>query len=678
MLQAVVGKPVPSCRFAAYCVCALVLTGATAATGAESLQRPTTLSDLSRLSIEELMNVEVVYGASRYEQRASEAPASVSIVPAEDILRYGYRTIGEILGSVRGFYTTYDRNYTYIGVRGFARAGDYNSRILLLVDGHRWNENIFSQGLIGTEGPIDVELIDRVEVIRGPVSSLYGTGAFFGVVNVITKGGRDLDGTSLTGGGASFSTRSGQVAFGKASTGGADLVLGASVYRSAGQELFFKEFDDPSTNNGVTRNDDDGYYRLFAKLTRGHFRVEAAHSSREKGIPTASFGQLFNDTRSQATDERTSLEMKYERPVARLGTVTGKVYFDRYYYFADLPYDAPPAVVYKDFTWGSWWGTEGQMTLAPHRRNTITFGFEYRDLYRQDLRAYDQDPYFLYYDLRKDSRDWGMYVEDEMAIHERLTVHLGLRHDDYPTFGGTTNPRVTVIYRPLHKTTIKAFHGKAFRAPNAYELYYDSPALGFKAGPTLGPETIRTTELVLEQYVGSNLRLTGSVFRNSSKDLINLQTDPADGFFFFDNLDRLRASGVEFEMQRRWGGGWELRLSSAFQKSRAPGGSGPVANSPGNLSKLNLFAPLPGKRLSCGMEAQYTSRRRTVAATEVGGFVVLNLTLLVRDLAPGLQLSATISNLLDKRYADPASEEHVQDSILQDGRSGRIKLTWSF
>lgn len=679
MSLAAVGKPASSRRLAASCLCAFVLRTGTAAAGmAERPPPPGFVSDLSTLSIEELMDVEVVYGASRYEQRASEAPASVSIVTAEDILRYGYRTIGEILGSVRGFYTTYDRNYTYIGVRGFARAGDYNSRILLLVDGHRWNENIFSQGLIGTEGPIDVELIDRVEVVRGPVSSLYGTGAFFGVVNVITRSGRDLDGTIVTGSGASYSTRGGQIAYGKASKGGADLVLGASLFRSDGQELFFKEFDDPSTNNGMTRNDDDGYYRLFAKLSRGHLRVEAAHSSRDKGIPTASFGQVFNDPRSRATDERTSLEMKYERPVERLGTVTGKVYFDRYYYFADLPYDAPPVVVYKDFTWGSWWGTEGQITLAPHRRNTITLGFEYRDLYRQDLRAYDQEPYFEYYNLRKDSSDWGVYAEDEVSIHERLTLHLGLRHDAYPTFGGTTNPRLTVIYRPLHKTTLKAFHGKAYRAPNAYELYYDSPALGFKAGPTLGPETIRTTELVLEQYVGSNLRLIGSAFRNSSKDLINLQTDPADGFFFFDNLDRLRASGVEFELQRRWTRGWEVRLSSAFQESRSPGGSGPVPNSPGNLSKLNVFAPLAGKRLSCGMEAQYTSRRRTVAATEVGGFLVLNLTLLARDLAPGLQLSATVSNLLDKRYADPASEEHVQDSILQDGRAGRIKLAWKF
>ena len=86
--------------------------------------------------------------------------------------RYGYRTLADILRSVRGFYVTNDRNYSYLGVRGFSRPGDYNARILLLVDGHRLNDNIFGAALIGTEFPLDVDLIERVEIIRGPSSSL--------------------------------------------------------------------------------------------------------------------------------------------------------------------------------------------------------------------------------------------------------------------------------------------------------------------------------------------------------------------------------------------------------------------------------------------------------------------------------------------------------------------------
>src|SRR5207245_6705422 len=138
-----------------------------------------------------------VFGASKYEQKPSEAPASISIITSDEIQRYGYRTLSEILRSVRGFFTTYDRNYSYIGARGFDRPGDYDTRVLLLLDGHRINDNVYDQASVGTEALLDVDAIDRVEVIRGPSSSLYGTDAFFAVINVITKSGRDLNGTEI-------------------------------------------------------------------------------------------------------------------------------------------------------------------------------------------------------------------------------------------------------------------------------------------------------------------------------------------------------------------------------------------------------------------------------------------------------------------------------------------------
>ena len=105
--------------------------------------------DLSRLSLEELadLNIDSVYGASMYLQKVTEAPSSVTIITADDIERYGYRTLADALRSVRGFYITNDRNYSYLGVRGFSRPGDYNARILLLIDGHRLNDNVFGSAL---------------------------------------------------------------------------------------------------------------------------------------------------------------------------------------------------------------------------------------------------------------------------------------------------------------------------------------------------------------------------------------------------------------------------------------------------------------------------------------------------------------------------------------------------
>src|SRR4030067_2443702 len=135
--------------------------------GAESNQR--TPSDLTELGLEDLMKIEIatVYSASKYEQKVTEAPSSVSIITSDEIKKHGYRTFADILRSVRGFYVTYDRNYSYVGARGFGRPGDYNTRILLLIDGHRLNDNVYHQAPIGTEFVLDVDLIDRIELIRG-------------------------------------------------------------------------------------------------------------------------------------------------------------------------------------------------------------------------------------------------------------------------------------------------------------------------------------------------------------------------------------------------------------------------------------------------------------------------------------------------------------------------------
>jgi hypothetical protein len=125
-------------------------------------------------SIEDLMSIEIdtVSGASRFKQKVTEAPASVTIITSNDIAKYGYRTLADILRNVQGFYVTYDRNYSWLGVRGYGPPGDYNSRIALMIDGHRLNDNIFDAALIGTEFPLDVDLIDREEVIRGPIFPL--------------------------------------------------------------------------------------------------------------------------------------------------------------------------------------------------------------------------------------------------------------------------------------------------------------------------------------------------------------------------------------------------------------------------------------------------------------------------------------------------------------------------
>src|ERR1700690_973390 len=215
-----------------------------ALSAAAAAQRET--KDLSDASLEELTRIQV-YSASKHMQSASDAPSSVTVITADEIQKHGYRTLADILESVRGFYITYDRDYSFVGVRGFGRLGDSNNRVLVLIDGHRINDNVFGEPYLGTEFLADVDLIERVEIIRGPSSSLYGADAYFAVINVVTRKAPQLKGAELSFASASFGTYQGRASYG-GQYRGIDIMLSGTFYNSRGETLFFPQFDSPATN----------------------------------------------------------------------------------------------------------------------------------------------------------------------------------------------------------------------------------------------------------------------------------------------------------------------------------------------------------------------------------------------------------------------------------------------
>lgn len=662
-------------------VCALLL--ATLSTLAWADEDP---PDLSYLSLEELtdLNIESVYGASKYRQKTTEAPASVTIITADQIQKYGYRTLAEVLRSVRGFYVTNDRNYSFVGVRGFARPGDYNSRILLLVDGHRINEIIFGHALLGTEFPMDVDLIDRVEIIRGPSSSLYGTNAIFAVINVISKKGRNVNGVNVTGEVGSFATRQGRVTYGNNFQNGMEMLVSSSFYGSQGQRnLFFEEFNDPTTNNGVAENGDgDQFVNTFAKFSFQHFTLQGLYGSREKAFPTASFGTVFNDPRNKTIEKRGYIELLYERNLGSQWDVASRVYYDDYAYDGDYVYDSgnpffTETTVNKDLARGGWWGAELRFTKKLEEKHTLTYGAEYRNNFRQDQFNFDEDPFFQFLDDQRSSQNLAIYLQDEVAVHKTLLFNIGVRHDHYETFGGTTNPRVAMIFNPRKKTTLKLVYGRAFRAPTPYELYWRQPG-ATKSNPLLSPETTNTTELVLEQFLGKRYRVTATNFHYKINGLITQQTDPADGLLVYNNLGKVVGKGMEFEVSGKWPNGLEGGIAYTFQNSRNLEMGAALRNSPKHLAQYNMMAPLFNKKTFAGINVLYMSKRRTGAGNFTDGFFVTNLTLFRKELRKGFVFSSGIYNLFNKRYGDPGSEEHVQDIIQQDGRSFRFKVTYRF
>jgi outer membrane receptor for ferrienterochelin and colicins len=309
----------------------------TAAVGTGTIQAESSGSEsagtnVMDLSFDELLavNVDKVYGASKYEQDTTRAPSSVSIVTRDEFQKQGYRTLADALRSVNGLFMTDDRNYSYLGMRGFNRPGDYNSRVLLLVDGHRMNDLVYDQGLYGTEGFLDTDDLERVEVIRGPSSSIYGNNAFFGVVNVLTRPGHTINGLEATAQAGDEETFKGALRYGKQWQSGLEVFLSGTFYESSGEEhIFFPEFNSPTNHNGVAVNSDgDRAYNFFGSVGYEAFTLTGGWSWRQKNVPTASFGTAFNDGGEQTTDARAYVDLKYDQEFAHDLRFIGHVAYD--------------------------------------------------------------------------------------------------------------------------------------------------------------------------------------------------------------------------------------------------------------------------------------------------------------------------------------------------------------
>lgn len=622
-----------------------------------------------------------VYGAAKYDQKVNEAPAAVIIITDEQIKKYGYRNFAQILDSVPGLFTSNDRNYGYLGVRGFNRPGDYTSRVLLLVDNHRLNDAVYDQGGAGTEMPIDVDLIDHVEIIKGPGSSLYGTNAFLGIVNVITKRGRDIKGAEVSGEAASFNTYRSRLTYGNKFSNGVEMLLSGSLSDSEGhRELYYPAF--ASTNNGIAKDADrDSLSYYTGKFSYADFTLLGGYQWRKKNVPTAAFETVFNDNRNNTVDERTYLDLVYQHEFVNQLNVKARLYYDRYYYRGNFPFDyaatgTPPFTMNQDVAQSDWWGAELTVTKRLFDQHKVTIGTEYRDQFRLNQSNRDIEPPVTYLDDKHRSNLIAAYLQDEWALMEHLVLTAGVRHDQYSTFGGTTNPRAALI-STWDKTTVKLLYGHAFRAPNPFEQFYVASTTN-KANPDVKPEKIKTYELVIEQYLGSHLRALGSLYQYDITGLISQTTDPTDGLLFYSNVDNITARGVELTMEGKWPSGLEGRLSYALQTTHNDETERQLTNSPQHLAKANLIVPVIADKLFAGLEGRYTSSRLTLGGNNASPFYILNLSLFSQRIVKGWELSAHLNNLMNQKYGYPGSGEHQQDVINQDGRTFWVKLKYRF
>ena len=274
--------------------------------GYEGVVRTVAVKKAAQTQVDiELVQANEVAAASRTLETAESAPASVTIISGTELRAMAYPTIAEAVRGVRGMYLSDDRSYDVVGVRGFSRPGDYGNRVLVTIDGQPTNDNYAGSSLVGFDGRVDLDDLERIEVVRGPGSVLYGTGAFFGVINLVTRSRQSRTHAELAGGtaldGVGRARATGFLHLGE----DAGAWSSVSIARSAGRDFFFPEYrsDPRAANPELDRNGtpSDGQVRGADTFSAGTVSgrawwkwvtVQAFLTTRTKAIPTGAFESL--------------------------------------------------------------------------------------------------------------------------------------------------------------------------------------------------------------------------------------------------------------------------------------------------------------------------------------------------------------------------------------------------
>jgi iron complex outermembrane receptor protein len=644
---------------------ALAVAGAAAAA-------PAPPADLPSAGLDVLLDLDIS-GASKFTLPMSETASSVTVITADQMRALGHRTLADALRSVRGALVSSDRTYSYLGVRGFAAAGDYNTRILLLIDGNRVNDTVYDQAFLGSELPLDLDLVERVEFIPGQGSAVHGGNALFGVVNVVTRrplpGAPDEAALTLGSGGSRQLRLTGQRAL-----GGGQLLLSATALREAGRDAYYAVHDTPQTGHGISRRTDhERSDQLFAKFVLGEVSATLIHADRTKGL-SAIPDTVFGDPRSLYRDTQTLGDLTLQRRLDGLSLWKLRLYGGRYTFRGDYIVDGSPVSLNRDRAHSAWWGIETHAFTERYDAHRVVVGADVQVSPRRDQRNEDVWPQpATYLDDHRDGRRLSVFAEDRWTLSPAWSLTSGGRIDRERDRRAQFNPRVALGWRPQPAWVLKLIHGAAYREPNAYESWFATPDTGgYKANPALGAERVHGDELVVEYRPGAASRWTLSLYRNRARNLIVQQVDPADGLVVYRNAGAIRARGLELEAEQAWATGVHLRANYALQQVHDVSGQSLERQVPRHLAKLIVVAPLRAG-WTLGGETVLVGRRGDTA-----GYGVTRLTLSGKVWRERAVLSLGVRDVLDRRAGDPGGDSVLQPLSPHDGRSGLLELEVRF
>jgi len=642
-----------------------------------------------------LTQAEEVTAASRATETVEDAPSSVSIVRPEEVRGMGYPTIADALRGVRGVYVSDDRSYAAVGFRGLGRLGNYGNRVLVLLDGQPTNDDWIGSSFVGYDARTDLEDIERIEVVRGPGSVLYGTNAFSGVVNLVTRGVEKTSG-EVGIGVSEYGAGRARARYNQRFSDHASLWMSVAAAKGAGRDFYFPESSDVPGLAGNAR-DIDGFKAatLNGRVTYKTLTAMWFVHSRNKWVPTSEYDTLFGDSRFQQIDTRALLEVRFEPRVSSTVQLMSRAHLNYYNFRGFYPLSDG---LEKDTFNGSWLGVEQRVMLTPAPHVRLTLGGEaqlhylvHETVERSAATYLDDDPT---YNVQ------AGYLLADFPLGDAVRLSAGSRLDHYSTFGSSNNPRIALIIHPYEGGNLKLMAGKAFRAPSVYEFNYNDGNQSQKRSPNLGPESIYSGEIEFAHRFSPTLSATIATYGNLVKELVVLRGsgtpgDPATGtaedLFHYENSSApVLTFGGEVELRRDWRQGWMVGASYSAQHSRYLAGASAsdlfgsanpqfrkVPNAPEHLASVRGAVPVLSHALLAStrvsIEGPRFDRHDQANDAEPQGktdpAVVWDFVFSGEEPRWGLRYAFGVYNAFDWRYSVPVSNEFRQNAIVQNGRT---------
>jgi outer membrane receptor protein involved in Fe transport len=541
----------------------------------------------------ELLDEHVVSGASRTTELAKDAPATTVVLTSDEITRYGIRSLAEAVDFLgMGLITQDPLHSVEIGGRGVLVTSDFGSHVLLIVDGHVFNEPWGGTAYFEQGAGIPLELIDHIELVLGPGSVLYGGNAVIGVINVVTKRGAPNRGVHVVAGGA-VSPQQGRTgdftSFAPADLGGSyrlgvsagqplpfgprsEINIGAELYAQNGPSFiwgpqYVNDEDDapynfgPRTPPGIWAGRIDNQYStlvptLYSRLQLGDLSVMLRATLYKRATPVHGFDQHatdFDEERSWERDRWLSLDVQYEKRIAQKLQLSIRGYADAYDYYQQM-YNTEPSVCDPPTTGpclfvgkgrSKWIGSEAQASYDWTQEDRYTTLFGVNGTLRSVGGGTDsvEANTGQYVDgLQNDVTEtvWAAYIQQRLAPTNFLHFNLGARYDADPRGGSRLSPRAAVAIDVWEGGNLKLIYAEAFRPPTFYEGLFTYP--DEIPNPSIRSEQIRGGEVTLEQRVGRHDFLLGAFITRWS-DMLSLE--PLDtGFYQYQNHSDIENYGL--------------------------------------------------------------------------------------------------------------------------------------